>query len=423
MAVEKNILLSRLEQDPDNLLRFLVLFGVVAMLLILTCTGYGLYRQSTSDVLRAAEDDAVRIGAVMVNKSRRYLFGNGNEYVDLNPDGAERFDEYIRSFLHPFGIVKIKIFNPDRRIIFSTDSEIIGQKVLDNPRLEMALLGQLTSHQETREKVNDLADEQLLDVDVVEIYLPIYTLAGVVAGSIELYLDVTRYRAEIKNRVIVSTLILATILIFVLGVSYFVLNIGAKQLRTLLQRLQHLATTDPLTGVYNRGAVLARAEEEFSRMRRRNTAKKGSSLGIIMIDLDHFKKINDSYGHQVGDVVLCEMSKRVNSCLREYDIFGRYGGEEFLVIVPDGDLKGTMATAHRIRHELIKSPTIIGSHRLEITASFGVSCCDDAKEAFMVCLQRADDALYRAKADGRNRVAGSSVIHGDTTHEVVESLM
>ena len=123
-----------------------------------------------------------------------------------------------------------------------------------------------------------------------------------------------------------------------------------------------------------------------------------------MVDLDHFKKVNDTYGHLAGDEVLREMSRRVQSCLRKYDVFGRYGGEEFLVILPDTDDKISRTVAERIRCELFKSPFVAGEHEMSITASFGVACCQDPAEGVNSALQRTDDALYQAKAEGRNRV-------------------
>jgi diguanylate cyclase (GGDEF)-like protein len=398
--------MNRLERNSRNLLRLLVLIGIISMLLILSLTGYGIYRQSIEDVLRAAEDDAKRIATVMVDEHKNFLFNAGEHNIALNQQEIALFNEHIRKFLHPFGIVKIKVFELNRLIIFSTDANIIGKINDENPRLDRALRGEIDSHLETKDKLVDLAEEQLFDVDVVETYLPLFNAAERIIGSIELYLDVTRYRAEITRRVTISVLILGTILLLVFSISYMIVYIGAQQLKKLLLHLQKMAVTDPLTGIYNRGAVLNRAEGELSRMDRHNVLPPGNSLGVIMIDLDHFKKVNDTYGHQTGDKVLREMTIRVTNCLREYDVFGRYGGEEFLVIVPDGDFKSAIALAERIRHELIKSPFVCGDHKLPITASFGVTSCQDPTEAINVALQRADEALYKAKEEGRNLVVG-----------------
>ena len=144
-------------------------------------------------------------------------------------------------------------------------------------------------------------------------------------------------------------------------------------------------------------------------MERRKAATTGNSLGLILIDLDHFKKINHNYGHLAGDEVLREMSRRVRKCLREYDIFGRYGGEEFLVVVPDGNLAGAMVVAERIRGAMNRAPFQVEGREIEVTASLGVTCCFDPAEGLDAALDRADIALYQAKKMGRNRVCSLEV--------------
>jgi len=396
--------INRIEQNPNSLLRWLVFIGIISMFLILSLTGFGIYRQSIGDVVHDAEEDARRIAAVMMADHENHLFISGERNIVLNRRDIAFINENIRKFLHPFGIVKIKIFGHDRQVIFSNDSSIIGKVNVGNKRLDRALGGEIDSHLETKDTVVDLAEEQLFDVDVVETYLPFYNAEGKIVGSIELYLDVTRYRKELNQRVTRSVLIIGVILLLVFSISYVIVNIETQQLKKLLLQLQKMAVTDPLTGIYNRGASINRAEEEISRMKRNKVASAGNTLGVIMIDLDHFKTVNDTYGHQIGDEVLREMTTRVTSCLREYDIFGRYGGEEFLMFVPDSDLKSVNAAAERIRHGLNASFFTCGDNNLQITASFGVTSCRDFTEPLNVILQRVDEALYKAKEEGRNRV-------------------
>lgn len=399
--------MSYLERDPNSLQRLLLMLGVVSMFLILTLSGIGIYQSSTESVLRGAEDDAVRIAQVMVSQQYSFLFSEGEENIALNPQELSFFDRQTKDFLHPFGIVKIKVFDLNRVIIYSTDARIIGLKVEENARLERSLRGEVDSHQETKDHVFDLAEEQLLDVDVVESYLPVFNSSDEIAGSLELYLDVTRYRDEINLRVYTILLILSAILLGVFAMSFWVVRMGTRQLKALLNRLQQMAVTDPLTGAFNRGAVLHRAEEELSRMMRREKVKTASSLGVIMVDLDHFKLVNDTYGHLAGDEVLREMTRRVSTCLREYDTFGRYGGEEFLILIPDCVCEGAVVAAERIRHCLEHTPFMVEGAELKVTASLGVTCCQDPSEGFNCAMQRADTALYKAKAAGRNRaVAG-----------------
>lgn len=165
-------------------------------------------------------------------------------------------------------------------------------------------------------------------------------------------------------------------------------------------RLHDLAAMDPLTNIYNRRFGLSRLREEFQR------ALRGQlPLSVIMIDLDHFKSINDTYGHLMGDRVLVEVTKVVRHALRDEDIVVRYGGEELLVALPGADIQLGVSVADRIRR-LVEDITICdGDLSLKVTASMGVSAIPRAfTENELQLIKAADDALYQAKAAGRNRV-------------------
>lgn len=137
-----------------------------------------------------------------------------------------------------------------------------------------------------------------------------------------------------------------------------------------------------------------------------------------MADLDHFKQINDSHGHLIGDAVLHETGRRLQSAVRSYDAVGRYGGEEFLIIVPDCDKRCLVASAERLRHAVGDSPIRIGDGETSVTASLGLASFS-VKDGLTDCeslIQAADLALYAAKANGRNRIelAGAATGHPQT---------
>ncbi|HQR96773.1 MAG TPA: GGDEF domain-containing protein, partial [Thiotrichales bacterium] len=166
-------------------------------------------------------------------------------------------------------------------------------------------------------------------------------------------------------------------------------------------RLQDLVAMDPLTDIYNRRFGLNRLREEFQRAQRSQLP-----LAVVMIDLDHFKHINDTYGHLMGDRVLIEVSKVVRDALRDEDILVRYGGEEMLMVLPGADLQTGISIADRVRR-LIEDVQLNDDKgkRLPITASMGVSAIPRAfTENELQLIKAADDALYQAKAAGRNRV-------------------
>lgn len=173
-----------------------------------------------------------------------------------------------------------------------------------------------------------------------------------------------------------------------------------KQLAEALAELEQTSITDGLTRIYNRRHLQQCLSLEFSRANRHNLV-----LSFIMFDLDHFKKINDTYGHPGGDEVLREVARRVKPLLRAEDVFGRYGGEEFSILLPDTDLEGAVIVADRIRHTLQNTPVIFGELQIPISASLGVSTLSKEIRNHQELLQLADESLYDSKHKGRNCVS------------------
>jgi len=164
--------------------------------------------------------------------------------------------------------------------------------------------------------------------------------------------------------------------------------------------LYEQATRDSLTGLWNRSTMIQILDNEIARSTRNCT-----SLAILMADIDHFKEVNDRSGHLAGDTVLREASHRMNSVLRKYDSMGRFGGEEFLIVIPGCGLDDSLAIAERLREMVAFQPYAISRGQLDITCSFGLawSDCKGSADANQL-LKEADDALYTAKRNGRNRV-------------------
>ncbi len=175
-----------------------------------------------------------------------------------------------------------------------------------------------------------------------------------------------------------------------------------------IQDWSTLMSYDPLTKFFNREALMAKLKELFER-----SCRSRSCVHILMIDLDRFKKVNDTFGHPVGDAVLKRVAETVKSCLRPYDVMGRYGGEEFLVAFDSTDPRAGKAVAERIRSKIEAQPVRVGKKKIQITVSIGVktACwnaedpnCKNMVEIIKKCIKEADKALYRAKRSGRNRV-------------------
>jgi len=183
-----------------------------------------------------------------------------------------------------------------------------------------------------------------------------------------------------------------------------------------LRRIDLLETeniTDPLTRIYNRRYLDRRLDEEIARSKRYSL-----DLSILLLDIDHFKHVNDTYGHQAGDIALTSLSRLLKTELRELDVIARYGGEEFLVICTNTAIDGASLVAERIRQQVeslqIEIPDNNGGRQIiRIRTSIGVASVDSNTNSKENLIQAADQALYRAKNEGRNRVVIASNEIGD----------
>jgi two-component system, cell cycle response regulator len=173
-----------------------------------------------------------------------------------------------------------------------------------------------------------------------------------------------------------------------------------RELISARESLRFAATHDAMTGLWNRGEIISFLRRELARGRREQRP-----VGIVLTDLDHFKSVNDTYGHSAGDAVLQETARRFRAGLREYDGVGRYGGEEFLLVLPGCDLASTAQRAEAIRRLIEKDTIVAPQGNVSVTVSMGVTVADFIRdESAEVLLETADQALYLAKHNGRNRI-------------------
>ncbi|MCW5681884.1 MAG: PleD family two-component system response regulator [Xanthobacteraceae bacterium] len=179
----------------------------------------------------------------------------------------------------------------------------------------------------------------------------------------------------------------------------------AERLRDSVQTSMELAVTDPLTGLYNRRYMEGHVGTLVDR-----SAARGKSLSVLLLDIDYFKSINDGYGHDAGDDVLRDFSDRLRACIRGIDLACRYGGEEFVVVMPDTDIGVATMVAERIRRRVAGDmfPIHRGAKSIEVTISIGIAARATTEDTAAMILKRADEALYRAKRDGRNRVVADA---------------
>ncbi len=181
--------------------------------------------------------------------------------------------------------------------------------------------------------------------------------------------------------------------------------------------LAEVSARDALTGLYNRWYVMEKIDSEMNR-----SLRHGSPVALLMLDIDHFKRINDSFGHSAGDAVLRSFGQVLRESCRVYDVPGRYGGEEFCIVLPETRIGNTTAVAERIQQRLAESRFDVGDDQVAITASIGIAGLDSVADEGIVTssalIERADRALYSAKHRGRNRVEiwPASMSGGEVNH-------
>lgn len=226
--------------------------------------------------------------------------------------------------------------------------------------------------------------------DILVSFVPVKNLAGEVAAYVVEY----KYDELLENieRRFSQIFAFITLFDFVL-----VLLIGTfiTVQHTKTQQATHSATHDPLTALYNRRGFDELFAVLFSSAKRHN-----NDLSIIFFDIDHFKKVNDTYGHDTGDVVLKQLASSIEENLRKEDIFARWGGEEFIILLPNLNLKQTLQVAKKLQEKIRALHFEFGS----VTCSFGVTQCTPLDTTEEVCIKRVDELLYKAKESGRDRI-------------------
>ncbi|CAH2030509.1 GGDEF domain-containing protein [Trichlorobacter ammonificans] len=392
-------------ENPAALQKLFMIVGSLSIAVILLASTWGFKTVFTGHVVRMAEADAVAVCELMLDFVHDAILKgeNSNRSVAVSPGDIDRLDREIANFVDHLHVIKVKIFDHDHRIVYSTDKAIIGKVDAENPRLRRALYGSIDTELKEK-KITDLKEEKGFTQKVVETYVPIRNEVGMVVGSFEIYLLIDRYDRALRRALVLTTLIMAVVLLGTFAVSHLLIGQSVRQVREAHTLLHRTAITDSLTGVANHGYLVSRGAEEFDRARRGYAVGGDKGLGCVLLDLDRFKQVNDTYGHLIGDQVLREFTRRIQTILRPYDLLGRYGGEEFVVLLPEASTAETCSIAERMLETVRREPFLTDAGELTITASGGTATSRDSDRSLEELLKRADDNLYQAKRDGRDRV-------------------
>lgn len=222
---------------------------------------------------------------------------------------------------------------------------------------------------------------------------------GDIRGGISIAIPANTVFGEIAETRIYTIIGALAVLALLLSAIIYISQHFVNDLRNSERKLVELATTDSLTGILNRGEGLRRFQQEICR-----SLRKEEAMSIIIIDIDHFKAVNDNYGHQIGDLVIRMIAASLSSTLRNYDTICRYGGEEFLVMLPTTEIGMALETAERLRQMIAETTlTVESTKSIRLTISLGVAALNE-EDSLDSLIYRADNALYIAKEEGRNQV-------------------
>lgn len=399
-----------------HLLTLFVVLSFITMSILLVLVGVVQNRIMRGLAIENARTDStIATSVVKILQAGKLIKRvNGVERLELAAADFSQFDRQTRQILNVFNVVTLKFFDDSSRIIYSTDWNTIGDIEEDNEHLLRALNGEVYSIVKKQEIPARYSNEVASVLDVMDTYVPVFGSEKQIIGSCEINLDISPYIADSRAWLFRSLTDIGAIMLIMFGLLSGLMWKAARtiashtieiesannELRKVNNSLSRLATTDELTGLMNRRAAMQRLEEAWAQSDRNQTP-----LCCILIDVDHFKRINDEFGHAVGDEVLRRMAINMDRNTRAGETLCRLGGEEFLIICPLSTIDEAVVGAERIRQGV--EAEFSDSSGRGSTISIGVAQKVPYMSRSDDLLIIADDMLYKAKRRGRNRMCST----------------
>ena len=433
-----------------RLLRYFSIASLISMVLAAAVLG-AIYRQiATRHLLELGESNNVALTQTLANSLWPQLRGFTDAARQLEVEALRRHPAIVElrdvvvEQMRDTKMVKVKFYNLDGRTLFSTEAKQIGEDKSGNPGFLSARQGRPISELTHRDQFSAF-DLVIENRDLLSSYIALRRTADTpIEGVLEVYTDVTGLLGNIEREQRLVTLIVAAVLSLLYGILFFIvrhadsvikgqyeqqcrsehalrdsqqhlehrvqertvelevinhtLEIEVVERKHAEQRIEFMAYHDALTGLPNRVLLLDRIKQSLAWADRR-----GLQLAVAFIDLDHFKNINDSLGHQIGDQVLQTIARRLPGCLRDGDTIARVGGDEFVVSLPD---IGSHADLSQIAQKLLDAVALsieVAGHELCVSASIGIALYPEHGRDVVTLMRNADSAMYSAKQLGRNR--------------------
>ena len=300
------------------------------------------------------------------------------------------FDSFIRGSILSDRTIRVKVWNSQGLVIYSDDGRIVGHRFPIEGELSEALHGALVSEVSTLARSENRDDRQY--GKLLEVYIPIrFHRDGTTYGAFEIYQTYAPVARQISSLQHTGYAVLGSGLVVLYLLLFGIVRQGSNTITEQQHRLLRQAFHDALTGLPNRTLLQDRVQQAILA-----ASRTGSPVALLLMDLNHFKEINDTFGHHYGDLLLQQLGSRLESVLRQSDTVARLGGDEFALLLPATDEQGAIMVAEKIR-DALGQPFDVQSHCLTVGASLGITLYPSHGSDASTLLQRADVAMYYAK--------------------------
>jgi len=395
---------------PFKLLRYFTIIGIVCIVVASLLLGYWVRQITVDNLLKSEERNNITLTQLVSNS----VWPRFSEFINsasnlsaqeiLDHPLTQELDDYLSEQVNGLDVVKIKIYNLSGLTVYSSDLSQIGKSKSKHASFLAAKNGQVVSKLSFRDKIY-AQKEFIHDRNIIASYVPVRSgNSKNVEGVIEIYKDVTIIFSEISQTRIQLILGVVIILISLFCVLYFVVRHADQvinqyniDLQETAEKMKQVAFFDSLTGLPNRNLFIDRLTHAMDKAIRHENL-----VAMLFIDLDRFKQVNDSLGHEAGDQLLCQVADRLNECVRTADTVSRLSGDEFTIILED---LNTIDLAAEIAKRIISSlakPFNLGKHEAIITCSVGISFYPFGDDNAQSLIKKADIAMYHSKIAGRN---------------------
>jgi diguanylate cyclase (GGDEF)-like protein len=347
--------------------------GVIVVAALGVAIGLVLKQQIERRALDRTQQEARVIAQLGVQPALE----KGDLHYPIPLTRMNELDQQIgKQYFAETGVMRIKLFNRDAQLVFSDDRTLLGRHAVHADNVRKALAGDSVARLETGVNHDGTGERTL------EVYVPVHVIGSdEPEGVLELYVSYGPVAADIREDVLIVTLLLGGGLLILFATLFRIVAAASR-------RLRHQAVHDALTGLPNRSLLHQRAERAF----------RGDALGaMLLIDLDRFKEVNDTLGHDYGDQLLVEVAARLAAAVRRGDTLARLGGDEFAVLLDGLPHRGAVADLAGRLQDALREPFGLGGVAIELEASVGVAIYPDHGTTVSTLLQRADVAMYEAK--------------------------